>query len=270
MTSSIGQGAWGNPKNAFIEFPREIMQGSTSGIGGHSSESHGRYPAGPSHEFIYKPGSYRFWKMHRGNYIAGKGTWGQTKLTKFNPVKQIGGSSGYLNQKPGIKRSSDFKVIVNTGRRATDPFLPRGGNVMRVVGTDNTENPMSFTMGYNESFGGRGQPGVMNNNPGVRPGGGPGDPVGGCGGGPGGGGPGNVSPGGVASPFITPINNRITYPDLDVEELTGVRQGADMSRRNAQAIQAGARTLPVSDQPAIEAPNESLLEGVSLFLLVYV
>lgn len=60
MTSSIGQGAWGNPKNAFIEFPREIMQGSTSGIGGHSSESHGRYPAGPSHEFIYKPGSYRF------------------------------------------------------------------------------------------------------------------------------------------------------------------------------------------------------------------
>jgi hypothetical protein len=262
MASTIGQGAWGDPKNAFMQFPRDPLSGSTSGIGGQSSESHGRYPAGPTHEFKYQPGSRRFWKLHRANHIGPKGTWGQAHYQKFNPVKQIGGSAGYLNQKPGIKRSSDFNVIVNVGRAASNPFIPRGGNVMRVVGTENQENPGSYTGGYNDYFGGNTKPGVQNqaqipppapptfDQPGNR---GPATP--------------QARPSVGGGPVIGPVR----YPNLDDDADVPLGQlyprGADMSRRNAQYIQNGAQTTSISDQPNVKAPEEKgFFEQLTEFL----
>ena len=153
MASSIGQGAYEKtPKNAFIKFPRDPLSGSTSGIGsGSSSESFGRYSAEPTHHFKYRPGSRQWWKTYKASYMSAKGTWGMSIQQKFNPVKQIGGSSGYLDQQPKIKRSADFRTMVNYGKDATNHFLPRGGNVLRVVGRDDSENPASFTGGYNGS-----------------------------------------------------------------------------------------------------------------------
>ena len=145
MASTIGQAAYAEPKQPRIKFPRDILDGATSGISGAGQESSGRYDATPTHHFRYVPGANQFWKIYRAKYIAAKGTWGQAELRKFNPIKQIGGSSGYFNQKPSVVNSAKFKSMVNYGTSSRiDKFLPRGGNVLRVIGTDNTEEPISF------------------------------------------------------------------------------------------------------------------------------
>lgn len=142
MASSIGQTAYANPTQSQVEFPQKLMSGSTSGIGGQSTESHGRYA--PGGHFQYTPGSNRYNVPCKYNIIEAEGTWGSTVLSKYNPVKQIGGHAGYLNQKPISRLNKTDMVAMNIGRTAVEPFLPRGGNVMRVVGTDNSEEPIAF------------------------------------------------------------------------------------------------------------------------------
>lgn len=174
MTSSIGQGAYaGEPINSLniIEHPKAPLRGSTSGIGGQSSETCQRYPAEPTHIFKYYPGSNFSYgvskKLYKTNIYQAAGTWGKSVLRKYNPVKQIGGSSGYLDQQPGIsKRSYNYKVMANIGRVVKNPRLPRGGSVPRIFGIETgdtgeelpavppTEIPPHNPVEIQETFGG--------------------------------------------------------------------------------------------------------------------
>jgi hypothetical protein len=63
MTSSIGQAFQAAPFNPQV-FMKDVFDGSTSGIGGQSSASYGRYDPLPTHQFRYVGGSVRFNMAH--------------------------------------------------------------------------------------------------------------------------------------------------------------------------------------------------------------
>lgn len=134
MSSSIGQGAFSYaPLNAIPYFPKEPLNGSTSGIGGQSSEEHLRYPAEPTHHFKYVPGSKRFKKPSKWNVHEAQGTWGHAHYQKVNIVKQRGGTAGYLNQQV-LGYLNKNQMAARTINTADSSKLPRGGNIMRIVG----------------------------------------------------------------------------------------------------------------------------------------
>ena len=163
--ASIGVSSYtkSNFKRPELEVPDSYFEGGTTGIGtGAGAQRFSRYPSDANFHRQYRPGAKMFWKLSKGNYYGPKGTWGHTEMRKYAPIKQISGSAGYLSQKPGIKRSSDYNVMVNVGRVVKDPFLPRGGSVMRVVGTENQEPEDSLTIGYN-TYGGQNNPGARDN-----------------------------------------------------------------------------------------------------------
>jgi len=251
MTSTIGVGAQPvKPSFNFIEHPNQSLRGSTSGIGGQSTESHGRYDPEPTHNFKYMPGSHRFWKVYRARYMGPLGTWGQAHLRKYNPVKQIGGSSGYLSQYPSMKRSADFKVMANIGRMPKNPFIPRSGAVPRVVGRemgDLGEGPADngvIPRNLQETFGGSTVPGTGNNE--QKP---------------------------VKAPITAPPT--IMTPATDLMDWDGplftptTSRGSDMSRRNSQFTQVGGKTLEVSDKPTISAPEDEKFYDARQYPQIY-
>ena len=148
MTSSIGLAAAAAPFKPQI-FPVSELTGSTSGVGGMTSQSYGRYQAEPTHHFQYQPGSCRFKIPGRGNVSEAKGTWGMAVYSKFNMIKQKSGISGYMNQHPISRPKKTQMVLANLGRNPINPNLPRGGNVMRIFGTEKSEDPQSFKSNFN-------------------------------------------------------------------------------------------------------------------------
>lgn len=134
MASSIGQGAFSYaPLNAIPYFPKEPLNGSTSGIGGQSSEEHLRYPAEPTHHFKFMPGSNRFKRPSKWYVHEAQGTWGHAKYQKVNIVKQRNGVAGYLNQQV-LKYMNISQMAARTNNNTDASRLPRGGNIMRIVG----------------------------------------------------------------------------------------------------------------------------------------
>ena len=147
MTSSIGQGAYGKPTKLAV--PRSILSGSTSGIGGQSTESCARYDSTYLFNYLYVPGSKRFLMPSRQNYDGPKGNWGQRLITKVNLRKQVSGASGYLRDPSKRMKNHEFKSINFGLVEKVNPQLPRGGNVPQVVGSSNTADPRSFYSDYN-------------------------------------------------------------------------------------------------------------------------
>lgn len=147
MTSSIGMATQATPFNPQV-FPHDVMDGSTSGIGGMSSVSYGRYDAEPTHNFRYVPGSLKFRIPGKGRQHGPKGTWGRAIVQKVNPRKQVSGTSGYLDQNPRGRPNRTQMVLANVGRVVQDRFIPRGGNVMRVIATqgDDGDNSIFFNV----------------------------------------------------------------------------------------------------------------------------
>lgn len=136
MASTIGQAAMPNADGGVaVPHPESYFRGSTSGMGGASSEVHERYDPIPTHHFRMKPGSKMFTAHYRARELGPAGTWGQATYRKYNPVKQIGGASGYLNQDPRSYIPSRDMPARTLGRVVNSQFLPRGGSVPRVVGT---------------------------------------------------------------------------------------------------------------------------------------
>ncbi len=136
MASTIGQAAMPNADGGpAVPHPESYFRGSTSGMGGASSEVHERYDPIPTHHFRMYPGNKMFTKQYRAREIGPAGTWGQATYRKYNPVKQIGGASGYLNQDPRSYIPSRDMPARTLGRVVNSQFLPRGGSVPRVVGT---------------------------------------------------------------------------------------------------------------------------------------
>jgi hypothetical protein len=118
-----------------VPHPESYFRGSTSGMGGASSEVHERYDATPTHHFRMQPGSKMFTKHYKAREIGPEGTWGQAVYRKYNPVKQMGGAAGYLNQDPRSYIPSRDMPARSLGRVVNSQFLPRGGSVPRVVGS---------------------------------------------------------------------------------------------------------------------------------------
>jgi hypothetical protein len=144
MTSTIGQAAFPqNPLNAQPWFPREPLNGSTSGIGGQSSQSFIRYPAEPTHNFRYTPGSKREYKQARYNIHEAKGTWGGSMIQKVNLIKQRSGSSGYLSQHP-LHFLNKTQMTKAASGQASAQSLPRGGNILPVGGGRTMFNSSNF------------------------------------------------------------------------------------------------------------------------------
>ncbi len=136
MASTIGQAAMPNADGGpAVPHPESYFRGSTSGMGGASSEVHERYDPIPTHHFRMQPGNKMFTRHYRAREIGPAGTWGQATYRKYNPVKQIGGASGYLNQDPRSYVPSRDMPARTLGRVVNSQFLPRGGSVPRVVGT---------------------------------------------------------------------------------------------------------------------------------------
>jgi hypothetical protein len=163
MASSIGQGAFSYaPLNAIPYFPKEPLNGSTAGIGGQSSEEHLRYPAEPTHHFKFMPGSKRFKRPSRWNVHEAQGTWGHAEYQKVNIVKQRNGVAGYLNQQV-LKYMNISQMAARTNNSTDASRLPRGGNIMRIVGQMQGElDPLL----NDEAFGGAARPGTgVNDNP---------------------------------------------------------------------------------------------------------
>lgn len=148
MTSSIGAGAFGEPTKIPTKTPFRI--GSTSGIGGQSTENVKKYDAIYTHHLRYKPGSKRFWKLGHGNYYGPTGNWGHRVLTKVTPRRQVSGAAGILNTNPLARIKQTKFISMNYGIVAkVDPQLPRGGNIPRVVDTSNVEDPRAFYSDFN-------------------------------------------------------------------------------------------------------------------------
>lgn len=147
MASTIGQGAWGQPTR--IPIPNTQFSGSTSGIGGQSTETVYKYDPTYTHAFRYMPGSKRFTKLGRGNYIGPTGNWGMRVLQKVNLRKQVSGSAGVLSADPKARLKPKKFIALNYGRQVVDPFLPRGGSIPRVVDTSNVEDPRSYYSDFN-------------------------------------------------------------------------------------------------------------------------
>jgi hypothetical protein len=105
-------------------------------------EVHFRFP-NPITNDRYLPGSYRFWRGAKYREYLPQGTHGSEKIIHTVPVKKENVSSNVKQM--GI-RSYKFKVP-RFDPRSVDKFLPRGGAIMRVVGADNSEDPVTFNLG---------------------------------------------------------------------------------------------------------------------------
>jgi hypothetical protein len=147
MASTIGEGAYGNPTH--IPIPNSQFSGSTSGIGGQSTESVKKYDSTYGFMRRYTPGSKRFTKLGGYNYFGPTGNWGHRVLQKINLVKQVSGIAGYLSADPLARVKHTKFIAMNYGRQRVDPLLPRGGSVPRVIDTSNVEDPKSFYSDYN-------------------------------------------------------------------------------------------------------------------------
>lgn len=147
MTSSIGQGAYGKPTH--INIPNSQFQGSTSGIGGQSTLEYSKYDSTNGFQFSYVPGSKRFTRLGGYRYHGPTGNWGRVVLRKVNLRKQVTGAAGILSSNPLARMKIGKFVALNYGLERVDKFLPRGGNVPRVVDTSNVEDPRSFYSDYN-------------------------------------------------------------------------------------------------------------------------
>ena len=147
MASSIGAAVYGKPTS--VSIPKSLFSGSTSGIGGQSTETVKKYDPTFGFSFTYVPGSKMFTKIGGYNYNGPTGNWGQRTLTKVNLRKQVQGAAGYLSADPMARIKHTKFITMNYGLQVVDPFLPRGGSVPRVVDTSNTEDPRAFYSDYN-------------------------------------------------------------------------------------------------------------------------
>ena len=147
MASTIGEGAYGEPTH--IPIPNSQFSGSTSGIGGQSTETVSKYDSTYGFMRRYTPGSKMFTKLGRGLYNGPVGNWGHRTFQKINLVKQVGGVAGILSANPLARIKNTKFIALNYGRQHVDPQLPRGGSVPRVIDTTNVENPKAFYSDYN-------------------------------------------------------------------------------------------------------------------------
>jgi hypothetical protein len=133
MASSIGSAAQAVPQKSEVGISHKLMDGAVSGIGGQSSESVATYYMNTVYK--YNPGSKRVNVPSRYYITEADGRRrGGAILQKYVPVKQIGATAGYLNQKPNRPSKNDM-ALVNSGQSSFDPNQPRGGSIIRVVGT---------------------------------------------------------------------------------------------------------------------------------------
>jgi hypothetical protein len=91
----------------------------------------------------YLPGSYRSWQGAKYREFLPKGTHGSEKIISTVPVKQVDVSGSILQNGVRLPKYS----ARGDRRRTINRFLPRGGNVMRVVGADDSEDPATFVLG---------------------------------------------------------------------------------------------------------------------------
>lgn len=94
----------------------------------------------PDTNQVYLPGSKRFYAHANYRAVGPKGTHEHVKVTLKIPVRQQEAGS-FVSQR-GV-RSYNFK-IPRFDPRSVDKFVPRSGSIMRVVGTDNSEDPIAF------------------------------------------------------------------------------------------------------------------------------
>lgn len=147
MASSIGQGVYGQP--TAVPIPNSEFSGSTSGIGGQSTESVQKYDPTYGFSFLYVPGSKMFSKVGGYTYNGPTGNWGRRMLQKVNLRKQVSGAAGYLAADPLARTKHTKFITMNYGLQEVNPFLPRGGSVPRVIGVSDVEDPRAFYSDYN-------------------------------------------------------------------------------------------------------------------------
>lgn len=147
MASSIGAAVYGEPTKAPVA--RSKFSGSTSGIGGQSTETVKKYDPTYGFSFTYVPGSKMFTKIGGYTYDGPTGNWGQRVLEKVNIRKQVQGAAGYLSMDPKARMKHTKFITLNYGIQSVNPLLPRGGSIPRVVDTSNAEDPRAFYSDYN-------------------------------------------------------------------------------------------------------------------------
>lgn len=94
-----------------------------------------------THEFTYEPGSKRWAKHYNYKYYDAKGTWGEIGKRASTNRKHL--SSGGYTVDYG-KNTFYYKIPKKSITQRQAGQLPRGGNVMRVVGTDFSEDPIAY------------------------------------------------------------------------------------------------------------------------------
>jgi hypothetical protein len=148
---------------------------TTSGIGDGANVQFKKYPGGTIQQTRYLSGRKQFKPVPgRGLLYGPRGNHGNRRYYKYTPYKQSGGASGMLNQ-IDTPNAYSYKAA-NLGRLGyVDPQLPRGGSIMRVVGSVQEEGAMQTTgpdaRTYDSNYNWRGGDGpVMGPQPKPEPG----------------------------------------------------------------------------------------------------
>lgn len=145
-----------------------MFDASAHALGTGAPMSVSKYPGSQPEQ--YSSGYRQFKPVPGRGYVYGpSGNWGNKHYYKYTPIKQHDGASGVLSQ---IEQPNAYKYkVANLGRLGSvDPQLPRGGSIMRIVGTgggDGDEGDMrAFDSSYDWSnSGGGNQKGPMDLRP---------------------------------------------------------------------------------------------------------
>lgn len=110
-----------------------MFDASSHALGTGAPMSVSKYPGAQPEQ--YRSGYRQFKTVPGRGYVYGpSGNWGGKHYYKYTPIKQHSGASGVLSQ---IEQPNAYKYkVANLGRLGRiDPQLPRGGSIMRIVGT---------------------------------------------------------------------------------------------------------------------------------------
>lgn len=129
----------------------QMFDASASSVGMGMNMQASRYPGGVTQTTSYQAGFKQFRPVVGKTYTYGpRGNWGNRHYYKYTPIKQHSGASGVLNQ-IGAPNAYSYKVANTVARLGViDPQLPRGGNIMRIVGVANedTMDDRAFDSSY--------------------------------------------------------------------------------------------------------------------------
>lgn len=138
-----------------------MFDASSNALGAGGMMEVKKYPSAAAEKYL---SGFRQFKPVPGRALVydARGNWGQKHYYKYTPIRQQDGASGVLQQ---IAQPNAYKYkVANLGRLGrVDPQLPRGGNIMRIVGVGGDDDMRAFDSNYD--WRNSGQPGPADMRP---------------------------------------------------------------------------------------------------------